>query len=69
MEWETDLSKVNLNDWHICYSAVSGKKFSAMPVLINGVVKWLIDPWCRDTKDQLIVNVTHFMHYPADPVI
>ncbi|MFW1763667.1 hypothetical protein [Acinetobacter calcoaceticus] len=68
MEWEQDTSLVKLNEWHICFDAQNGKKFSAMPVMIDSHIKWLVDPWCRKDKDQLIVRVTHFIHYPDDPV-
>lgn len=69
MKWQTDTSKAKLNDWHICYDAKSGKKFSAMPVLLDGILKWLVDPWCRADKEQLLVGVTHFQYYPEDPVL
>ena len=69
MTWLTDTSQVILNEWHVCFNAVSNTKFSAMAVNVDDEVQWLIDPWCRQDKEQLYVQVTHFQHYPENPII
>lgn len=67
MVWMTDKSQAILNEWHICCNAISGKRFSAMPVSMNGEIKWIIDPWCRENEEQSYITVTHFMYYPEGP--
>jgi len=62
--WETDKNKATLNEWHICYNALSGRKFSAMYTSIG----WIVDPYCRKDGDEFFVRVTHFAHYPASPI-
>ena len=69
MEWQTDLSKVRLNHWHICYNAeLGGEGFNAMPVEIEGKIKWVIDPWRGGNAGQMFVKATHYMFFPEPPV-
>ena len=73
MIWMTDKSKAILNEWHIVYNAQSDRKFSAMAVLHENKVKWIIDPWCAKKENiekyTFLENITHFMFYPESPVI
>ena len=41
MTWLTDTSQVILNEWHVCFNAVSNTKFSAMAVNVDDEVQWL----------------------------